>query len=808
MRNRVQHPVTLSPCHPLTLFHFTLHPCYNQPVETKFIPRPAQQAILEYTGGPMGISAVPGSGKTFTLSLLAARLVERLAAKGPLDEREVLVVTVTNSAVENFRSRIGRFVREEQGLLAGVGYRVRTLHGLAHDIVRERPGLVGLSEAFDIVDERTAEGIKRDSVIGYLRTHPELFAPFIQPDYLQNFRRIERYVIDDAVGIANTMIRVGKELQAEPHELRAKLDRQSGTWPLLDFGLHIYSDYQRSLKVRGAVDFDDLIVLALRALATDDGFLDRLQERWPYVLEDEAQDSSLLQEKMLRLLSNRTGNWVRVGDPNQAINTTFTGADPRFLQNFIDRYPGLSKPLPNSGRSALPIIDVANYLIEWSRTQHPALPPDLALAPPLIAPTPEGDQQPNPQPGDPVVMVYDRPLSPDQEIEVTVSTLQRWLVANPDRSVAVLALDNQRGDRVVTMLKAKGVPYDDTLLRSDSATRAAALALSTVFGYITQPQRAAQLEAVWRDVWWPRWVARRAALAEAAQEGDGAAVQVGSHEKLPEPVETFGRALGKIREPESFLFPGQSDWLDTLSWLDTVEGFREVAESFRSDLRRWTSATILPVDELMLTLGNDIFTEPAFLALTHRLALLLIKLGRENPGWRLRELAGELDNIAQNKRRILGFNEEGLGYEPKKGVATVATMHSAKGLEWDRVYLMAINDYNFPGGTDADKYRGERWYVRESRNLVAEAEAQLRQLHMGSLDDFVAGAATAQARLDVAAERLRLLYVGITRAERELILTYNTGRSESDPNGPALAFQALGAFVNSQPDSEPGGRTS
>src|SRR5689334_12337107 len=117
-----------------------------------FTPRPAQARVLEYSGGPMGIMAVPGSGKTFTLSLLAARLVERLAGEGKLDDREILIVTFTNSAVENFRSRIGNFVRQEQGLLPGVGYRVRTLHGLAHDIVRERPGLVGLSEDFDIID--------------------------------------------------------------------------------------------------------------------------------------------------------------------------------------------------------------------------------------------------------------------------------------------------------------------------------------------------------------------------------------------------------------------------------------------------------------------------------------------------------------------------------------------------------------------------------------------------------------------------------------------------------------------------------
>jgi len=257
-------------------------------------------------------------------------------------------------------------------------------------------------------------------------------------------------------------------------------------------------------------------------------------------------------------------------------------------------------------------------------------------------------------------------------------------------------------------------------------------------------------------------------------------------------VQIFGRALRKIDQPEALLFPSKSDWLDSLTWMDEVEGFRPIVEQFRGELRRWTQATILPVDELLLTLGNALFTKPADLALTHRIALLLAKLSHENPTWRLPELAGELENIAQNKRRILGFNEDGLGYEPKAGQVTVATMHGAKGLEWDRVYLTAVNNYSYPSGTELDKYRGERWFVRDNLNLVAEAVAQVAQLHMGSLDDYALGQASEQARHDIAAERLRLLYVGITRARRELILTYNTGRSpERDPNEPALAFQAL-----------------
>jgi len=458
---------------------------------------------------------------------------------------------------------------------------------------------------------------------------------------------------------------------------------------------------------------------------------------------------------------------------------------------------------------------VANYLIDWSRNAHPSLPPALGLAQPYMQPTPPGDPQPNPAAGTPPVYLFDRAMTPEEETNVVVASLQRWLPKNTDKTVAVLVPENSRGFHLTEALQHAGLPFDDSLLRSGSATRASAQALSTVLAYITHPHVATHLEQVWLEVWWPRRMYDFGLMIDdepaeildlltpSAHQSNGQSKIAGAlrvrKSEIPEPVITFGRALARIGEPEAFLFPGKTDWLNSLGWLDEVEGFRTVVEAFRTDLRRWASATILPVDELLLTLGNDLFTKPADLALTHRLALLLTKLGKENPTWRLPELAGELDNIAQNKRRILGFNEEGLGFQPKAGQVTVATMHAAKGLEWDRVYLVAVNNFGFPSGSPDDKYRSERWYVRNSHNLVAEVEAQVKQLHMGSLDDFIAGQASAQARLDVAGERLRLLYVGITRACSELIITYNVGRNaEKDPNQPALAFQSMRQFLASQ----------
>ncbi|NIP85783.1 MAG: UvrD-helicase domain-containing protein, partial [Planctomycetales bacterium] len=149
-----------------------------------FQPRPKQREVLQYTHGMMGVSAVPGSGKTQTLSLLAAQLI----ANGLIeDNQEVLVVTLVNSAVDNFASRVGQFV-QEFGLLPNLGYRVRTLHGLAHDIVRERPDLVGLSDGFQIIDERAADRIREDAAYAWLRNHPDVLEETLDPDLDENRR--------------------------------------------------------------------------------------------------------------------------------------------------------------------------------------------------------------------------------------------------------------------------------------------------------------------------------------------------------------------------------------------------------------------------------------------------------------------------------------------------------------------------------------------------------------------------------------------------------------------------------------------
>ncbi|HMM26914.1 MAG TPA: ATP-dependent helicase [Aggregatilineaceae bacterium] len=773
--------------------------------------RPEQEAIVSgYAGGKVGVAAVPGSGKTFTLSHLAARLVATLAREGAfgLDgEREVLVVTFTNSGVNSFRARIDRVLREQYGLLSYIGYRVRTLHGLAHDIVRERPALVGLADDFTILDEKSALDIQRDIVLQRLSDWWPLFESYSKQSDDITPKSLRYRLEQDLPGLILSFIKRAKDLRVTPEMLAVPLRRGGSEVDLARFATEVYADYQRSLAYRGAVDFDDLVRLALEALQRDSQYLRRLRARWPYILEDEAQDSSRLQQEMLELLSEGR-NWVRVGDPNQAINTTFTTADPQFLLDFLDvsLTPDVAeRPLSVSGRSAPAIIDLANELVRWTAEEHPV--PVLRDAfnythdtvrhvrRGVILPTEGDDPQQNPPDEQALIHIAYTPgqkITPEREREMvaagewfSLSELFRELEGVPQAerpTVAVLVPENSHGFKLTDLLRKHDIPYEE-LLRSTTETREAVAQLRTVLEYLVEPTDLRKLKQVYWSVMPPD---QRAQVFEDLDLR-----------------QTLTRAFQHLRNVEDFLWPSDPEAVlrglpvgEQHAWL--LDAFAE----FRRRVQRWLEATVLPVDQLVLTIGGDLFSEPVDVALGYKVAVLLRGLAQSHPDWRLPEFAAELGVISGNERKFIGFDDAEVGYEPKPGIVTVATMHAAKGLEWDRVYLMAASNYAFPSGQPYDTYIGERWYVRDSLNLEAELLAQLDRLAGIERDAYREGEATLRARLDYARERLRLLYVGITRARKELIVTWNIGRfwQNGIENQPAVPVLALYGYLQRERD--------
>src|SRR5688572_10090990 len=730
----------------------------------EFTPRSHQQQILNYTGGTLGISAVPGSGKTHVLSALAAQII----ASGVLGvDQEVLVVTLVNSAVDNFSQRIAGFI-QQRGLIPHIGYRVRTLHGLAHDIVRENPALVGLENRFAIVDEREADFIRKEAAGAWLASHPYELDELLDPQMDDSKRDwVRRQQLPELVnGLALAFIRSAKDNRQTPESLRARLDAAPAPLPLAEMGWDIYSNYQRALIYRGAVDFDDLIRLALDALTVSPELLERLRARFPYILEDEAQDSSALQEQILGKLS--TGNWVRVGDPNQAIFETFTTAKPEYLLRFIDE-ADFKQDLPVSGRSQPSIIALANYLIDWVRAEHPLPEARDALTPPYIQPVDANDPQPNPEDDPAGIRLVGNKYTPDEEVEAVVKSLEKWLPTNTDKTVAVLVPRNARGVDVINKLKERKIDYVE-YLSSTSPTRAAAGALGNVVSYLADPASAPKLAKTYQ-VWRRQW-----------REEDG---QKAFYAHVTE-------LIRKCTQVESFLAPRpEKDWLETLGATEAEEILSEL-EEFRNIVRRWQGTTLLPIDQLILTLAQDLFTEPADLALAHKLALVLRQVASDHADWRLPELTAELGVVAKNERRFLGFSADDSGFDPARhrGKVVVSTMHKAKGLEWDRVHLLSGNNYDFPAGMPNDRYISEKWFIRAGLNLESEAREQPHNALSSSEYDWQAeGQASLRARSDYVRERLRLLYVGITRARSELVLTWNTGRTGEQTQ--AIPFAAL-----------------
>jgi len=731
---------------------------------SNFTPRPAQSQILAYTHGKMGISAVPGSGKTFTLSALASQLIRSGALA---EEQEVLIVTLVNSAVDNFASRIKEFLE----LPMPFGYRVRTLHGLAHDIVREKPAAVGLEERFAILDEREADFIRKEAANAWLQIHSNDLGDYLLADMEDGKRDwVRRQLLPDlATSISYAFIRSAKDNRLIPEKLRHLLDLAPAPLPLAEMGLAIYTDYQRALAYRGAVDFDDLIRLAIDLLENDAEFLERLHYRWPYILEDEAQDSSQLQEKILRLLSGESGNWVRVGDPNQAIFETFTTASPQHLLDFIHTEADQYKELPDSGRCQPSIIAMANQLIKWVNGEHSEPAVRDALTVPYIQPAPEGDPQPNP-PDDPQgVKLIGKKYTPEEEVEAVVKSIDRWLPEHMDSTVAVLVPRNQRGVEVIAALKLRNIDFVE-LLGSTSATRAAAGRLGEIVSALSDPQSSARLATAYLA--WLR--------GENQESNTDFQLQIAA-------------LIRKCSLVETFVSPRTDrDWLADLGSEGASAKVIAELEEFRGLVRRWQGTTALPIDQMILSLSQDLFTAPNDLALAHKLALVLRQVSDDHRDWRLPELTGELSLIARNERRFLGFSEDDSGFDPSHhaGKVVVTTMHKAKGLEWDRVYLMSVNNYDFPSGQPNDRYIPEKWFVHAGLNLEAETLAQLEAaLSTGEYEFYSEGAATQTARLDYVRERLRLLYVGITRAKKELVITWNTGRKGDQT--PAMPFVAL-----------------
>jgi DNA helicase-2/ATP-dependent DNA helicase PcrA len=413
--------------------------------------------------------------------------------------------------------------------------------------------------------------------------------------------------------------------------------------------------------------------------------------------------------------------------------------------------------MPESGRSQPSVLAIANHLIDWTMSAHPDPNARTALSLPHIVPVPEDDPQQNPPDNPDGIKFISKKYTPEEELDAVVKSVKSHLDSFTEDelkpTIAVLVPRNNRGIEVIEALKKKNIEVIE-LISSTSTTRAAAGSLSYLLGYLSDPQSARKLSKVY-EVWRRDWREQRIENREVES----------SAYSTTELLNYVTALLRKMVDVENFIAPqNANDWLAGLVESEAEHVIQELS-AFRVNVQRWLNAVTLPIDQLVLTLAQDVFSEASDLALAHKLALVLRQAADDHADWRLPELTSELAVIAKNERRFIGFSSDDSGFDPERhrGKVVVTTMHKAKGLEWDRVYMMSVNNYDFPSNMPNDRFISEKWFVRSGLNLEAEALAQLTALESTSeYDWYEEGAATLRSRLGYVKERLRLLYVGIT----------------------------------------------
>ena len=731
-----------------------------------FTPREEQRKILSYTGGTMGISAVPGSGKTFTLSMLAADLIEKLlhGSSGQEPDQEILIVTFSNAAALNFSSRIAAFLAE-RGLLPGIGYRVCTLHSMALEIIRGHTQQLGIADDFTVLDEVGTDVLLQRAVDLWLDadmrdTFDGVVDPNLRPE-TQDEKYREKWR-QDITDIVRNVISQAKDYHVTPEELRSDLALMDDRFahPLLKMVCDIYGFYQTQLRNYPAMDFADLMFYAYKLLSTDSGYLAYLQHRWPFILEDEAQDSSLIQEEVLQLLTAKSGNWVRVGDPNQAINETFTTADPKYLRRFIDRAQ-MKVPMGTAGRSQRSVLAQANRLVNYVVSAHPNPACRDGLAPTYVRLTRPDDKQGNP-PDDPSRIFFDPQLySTREEVDVISRLAVKHAQEHPGETIAILAPSNEYGKEFVNRLE--GFPVEVVeVLKSTKKARASADVIACVLDWLSLPLNRKFCLSLFRMLYGEREKGEFF-LTEADQ---AAAAEF----------------LENLEHPEEFFYPVSEDSLrELIAARKPNEILAQTLFRFRYFLKRWLDARFLPIDQLILLIGQDLFHTSEDLCCAGQIGILLSQVVRMNPELSLGSMASEVRKIASNANLYAGLRGSDSQFDPNDypGKVVVTTYHKAKGLEWDQVFLTSCNNYDFPDGSEA-QYVNRRYkprYVRDNLDLQAELLQALKVvsgvepgLH------YRRGDGSREAWLGSVKERLRLLYVGITRAKKGLYISFNSGR--------------------------------
>ena len=703
--------------------------------------REDQLPIIKYEGGKMAVPAVPGAGKTFIVTNLVAKLLEeKRQGKG-----KILILTYMNSAVNNFKVRIKKIL-EEKNIDERNSYEVMTIHSLAVKIIKEKPEIVMLNEDFNIADDLQKTMILSDCINNFkLNGGEKAFRFFLkeQKDVMWFDRQLDAWEKGFYDLVQNTISELKyKDITPQKLEEYIKENRRG----ILKIILPIYTQYEKKLKANGLLDYDDMLILAHRALSIDEDLKRKYQNKYQYVFEDECQDSNEIQGKIIGLICEEHNNLVRVGDINQSITGTFSSSDPKFFKQFIEESDYCYR-MDMSNRSSKDVINLANELVRYvTQNLQEECRDALEEMDIKTVPTNMGYKE-NPKP-DKYQINYKYYETFDKEIEQTVKFVRNIHKKYPDKSIGVLVPYNEHINLVAKELIKEDLEFEE-LGPNSLRKRRVIDNIAQVIDFILNCDDMEKLIEVLDKVY----------IKTDNKEGKKDFIQL-----LRENNYTVEDLLYDMEISKEIIIDIDSDLYK--SFLFGLESLKNIIEY-----------PLTRIDKLILFIGDNISIEAQERAIVDYLGFYVKYLVCENNNINLQQI---YNLLSDRKNRVFSYIIEVVseinGYEPYPGSITVCNYHKSKGLEWDCVFLLGMTEFNFPDNI-YQKFQCDKWYLKEK---YKNPEANIK----GEIDLMLQGEVTTnyprEIKENLIKEKIRLLYVGITRAKEMLILSASAKNSASD----------------------------
>lgn len=563
----------------------------------RITPREDQKPVLAYKTGKMAISAVPGAGKTTILLALIVKLLDR-----GINPENIFVMTYMESAARNFRDRI-KNIRQNSAQLPNIS----TIHGLALRILKENGNYerLGLSSDFEICDDS-----QRSRIVRELSTKLKL-----KKGETDDFDRgVSVYKIGGG-NFDNTQI------------LDKKIEKFK----------QFFEEYQIILKENNLIDYDDMLISSVKLLEENEDIRTYYQNICHYIIEDEAQDSSSIQQKLINLLSAKYGNLIRCGDINQAITTTFSNADVEGFRKFISESNNVS--MNCSQRCTRDVWTLANNLVKWAEKQPETKNAFFKIFMQPVEgrnPTSENAIHSN---------LFEKPL---EERNFILKEIKQALKKDPKCTIGILLRSNYQVAQWINFVNNSGLK---------SITRSESLEQKTIFRTIF-------------------------AVMQIILHPFDNGIIADNYEILAE-MGFYKQRLGlEIRKYENPFIQINCDNIDNI-----------YLAQFYWDLNYWNSFPYLAPEELAIKIGLHYFSSEIEKSNVYLISTLIKRLSmsyKEFPT--LVERLGEL----AKKPSLSGFKffseEEESNKEFVAGKVQVMTFHKSKGDEFDYVFIPEMTE--------------------------------------------------------------------------------------------------------------------